>query len=255
MQSLLFLELPLAVPLPPGFCLHSESEPIGPILEWNAAYKSPQSIGPVRVSEERAQNRTAEELPPRSNLWRDRDFPQPAVVLPSTTAGVINTTFKCQGKMLCKEDLRPGADRHPLIPTVLRVAIPRALKNENWHDGKPVIRLKQHLLREQKSRGAVDESSRVIYGCAEVAGRPRAILDAKHVISAVPFQSLMAYPHCIAVTGWNDVASGRSAASACGEIKPSGKCAAGCLHIIETHVNIAFRVVAVLCLNVRTRSG
>src|SRR4051812_39464609 len=79
--NLLFLELPFSVLLPPGFCLHSESEPVGSILEGNSAYKSPQSIRPVRVCEECSQNGTAEKLASRSNLWRDGNFSQPAIVL------------------------------------------------------------------------------------------------------------------------------------------------------------------------------
>src|SRR5215471_8824549 len=71
----------------------------------------------------------------------------------------------------------------------------------------------------------------------------------------MPFQSLMAKSERVTAAARDDFAAGCRATFASSEIKPSGQCAAGCLHVIETHVNVAFRVVAVCGLDVGARSG
>src|SRR5215510_9184026 len=136
-----------------------------------------------------------------------------------------------------------------------RVAIFQSLVNEDRHDGKPVVGLEQDIFRDKKSRRAVNESSRVINGGAEVAGRTRTILNAKGVISAMPFEPLMAYSECIAVAGWNNFASGSRSTFACSKIKPSSESATGRLHIVETHVNIVLDIVPVWRSDIRTCPG
>src|SRR4029434_3549590 len=131
-----------------------------------------------------------EELAPSSNLRRDGKFPQPPIVLPCTAVRVIETSLKGDGKILGEEDFWPRAKRDPLIPPMLRIAIFRSLQNKDRHDRELVVGLKQHVLSQHESSGAVNESSRVINGCAEVAGGPSAILNAKRVISAMPLESL-----------------------------------------------------------------
>src|SRR6266403_5256245 len=107
LDVLSFLESPFLSPplLPPGFCLHSVSKAVGSILERNSANKPAQSIRPVRVSEECAQNRTAEELLSRANLWSDREFSQPSVISRRDLAvRVIKPSLKCKGEILRKEN-------------------------------------------------------------------------------------------------------------------------------------------------------
>src|SRR4051794_13420123 len=123
-----------------------------------------------------------------------------------------------------------------------RVAILRSLVNEDRHDRELVVELKQDLFSHKESCRAVYKSARVVNGCAEVAGGPGAILNAKRVISAMPFEPLMAYPECIAIAGRNDRAIRRCATFASSKIKPPGQSTARRLHVIETHVNIAFNV-------------
>ena len=70
----------------------------------------------------------------------------------------------------------------------------------------------------------------------------------------MPLKPLMAYPECVAIAGRNDRAIGRGATFACSKIKPSGQSTARRLHVIETHVNIAFDVVSARRLDIRARS-
>src|SRR6266404_9717032 len=137
---------------------------------------------------------------------------------------------------------------------MLWVAIFRALVNENRHDGEPVIRLEQYLLREQKPCGAVDEAGRVVDGCTEITGDPGAVLNAKQVIAAVPLESLVPEPECVAVAGWNQGGSRCRAASAIGKIEPKGRSASRGFYIVEPQVNVALGVVAVLRRDVRPRT-
>ena len=138
---------------------------------------------------------------------------------------------------------------------MLRIAVFCSLQNKNRHDRKLVIGLKQHLLSQQESRGAVDKVGRITDGCAEIARGSGTVLNAKRVISAMPFKSLMAYSECVAVAAGDDFAERRRAAFACSEIKPSGECATRRLHIVETYVNVAFRVVAICRLDIRASAG
>src|SRR5216683_1753618 len=101
---------------------------------------------------------------------------------------------------------------------MLWVAIFRALVNENRHDGEPVIGLEQYLFREQKPRGAVDETRWIVNGCAEIAGWAGTILDSEQVIAAVPLESLVPEPECVAVAGWNQGARRCRATSAIGVV-------------------------------------
>src|SRR5262249_32797869 len=102
----------------PGFCLHSVCKSVGSILKWDAAHESTQTIRPARVSQERAQHRTAEELAAGSDLRRNGELSQPAIELAGAAVGVIGTAFKRKRKILGKEHLRPGAERYPVVPAV-----------------------------------------------------------------------------------------------------------------------------------------
>src|SRR5439155_3669129 len=166
--------------LPPRFCLHSVCYAPRSILKRNSTNKSAQSIRPVCVSHECPEHRTAEELLSRPNLRSDGELAQPSIVSWRDLAvGVIESSFERQREILGEEHFRPCSERDPLLPRMLWVAIFRALVNENRHDGEPVIRLKQYLLREQKPCGAVDETRWVVNGCAEIAGWAGTILDSK----------------------------------------------------------------------------
>src|SRR5690349_12224129 len=80
-----------------------------------------------------------------------------------------------------------------------RIPIFGPLVDEDWHDGEPVVWLKEHLFCcEQpcrvtaKRRGIIDRRT-------EVAGRARSILEAKGVIASVPFQALMAQTDAVSI--------------------------------------------------------
>src|SRR5262249_14257328 len=157
-RSLLFLELPFAVLLPPCFRLHTVSQAAGSILKRNSADKSAQPAGPVAIGQKRSQHRPAKELPSSPNLRSDRELAQPSIVRRRNLAvGMIETSFERQREIVGEEHLRPRAERDPLLPRMLRVAIFRTLVNEDWHDRELVVRLEQYLFREQKSRCAIDK--------------------------------------------------------------------------------------------------
>src|SRR5215469_11953181 len=125
--------------LPPGFCLHSVGKAICAILKWDAAHETTQTVRPVRISQECPQHGTAGELAASPDLWRNRELSQPAIELAGAAVGVIGTRLKRQRKVLGKEDLWPGAERYPLVPGVLGIAISSPLENKDRHDGKLVI--------------------------------------------------------------------------------------------------------------------
>src|SRR5258705_310986 len=85
--------IPFTTGLPPGFRLDPVGQSVCPGFEGSSTDKAAQAVGPVRVGNERAQCRAAEELLSRLDLWCDCEFPQPAVKLAGVAARVVGTTF------------------------------------------------------------------------------------------------------------------------------------------------------------------
>src|SRR5208337_1652847 len=203
--------------------------------------------------QESAQHRPTEEFPSRSDLRRDRVLAQPALVLPGTVR-VVESTLECQRDMFGEEDFWSRAKRHPLIPVMLRISVLAALVNKDWHDGKPVVRLKNYLLCNYKLFRAIKVWSRIINIRTEVAGRSGPVLDGKRVIAAVPLQPLMAQSKCVAIRGGYCASWCVAALRSC-VVEPAAPEAGGSLQVIETHVNVALREGAVGGYNVGTRPG
>src|SRR5262249_7868233 len=137
--------------LPPCFGLHAVTKPAGSVLERDAAHQTAEAVGPIRVSHEQAQDRLAKELTARSDLRCDCELTQPTVELPVAilgshkTVGVINPSFKRQGKIFGEEDFRPRAKRCPIVEAMARLPVPLPLKDEDRHDGESVVRLKEQV--------------------------------------------------------------------------------------------------------------
>src|SRR5262249_58904975 len=108
-----------------------------------------------------------------------------------------------------------------MAPDMLRIAVVCSLQDKDRHNRELIICLKQDVLGEQESRGAVDEPSRIVDRRTEVAGGTGAILNAKGGISGMPFKSLMAYSECVGVAGLDYFANGRRGRLSCDKIKPS----------------------------------
>src|ERR1700691_1404387 len=98
-----------------------------------------------------------------------------------------------------EENLRSGAKRNPFIPRVLRVAVFGALKKVDWHEGEPVVRLKEQMFCNEKLSRCIDKrrwvrDRRAVSGIAEVDGCCGSVLRGKRMIAARPFEALMPYP-------------------------------------------------------------
>ena len=74
------------------------------------------------------------------------------------------------------------------------------------------------------------------------------------MVAPVPFQALVAYAKSISVGSWNCCTSLRGAALRSREIKPNAPQPKGSFEIIETDIDVALRVAAVLRNDVRPRA-
>src|ERR1700722_16643264 len=130
--------------LKPRFGLYAVRQSVRPVHKWHSPHEAAEPIRPVCVGQKSAQDRPAEELSACSDLRRNGKLAQPAIVL-TAKARVVESTLERQGEMLGEKDFRSGAKRHPLVPAVLRITIFVLLVDEDWHDGEPFARLKEHL--------------------------------------------------------------------------------------------------------------
>src|SRR5258707_12653149 len=204
--------------LPPRFRLYSVSEPAGSVLEWNSSDQTAEPIRPIRVGQKHTQHRPAEKLAACSDLRRNREFAQPAIELGvpvlrrDKTFGVVKPGLEREGQILGEEHFRSYAKRRPIVEPVSRLPVPFPLENEDRHYGKSVVGLKEQMIRNQQSFGALQEGFGVLDGRAEVAGSPFPVLDGKGVVTPVPFKTLMAYSECVTVGGGNERPGLRGAA-------------------------------------------
>ena len=116
----------------------------------------------------------------------------------------IEAAVAGQRKVLGKKYCRPRAERHPLRPVVLWIAISGPLIDEDRHNRKLVIRLIDNLFSGQKLPRVIDVRRWVRNRCsvswvAEVTCRPGSVLDHEGVIAAMPLQPLMAKPERVAI--------------------------------------------------------
>src|SRR5262249_54421478 len=121
--------------LPPCLGLNAVGEAARLVLEGDAAHEAAKPVGPAGVGDECTEHGPAEELPARCDLRGQGVLAEPALVLARAALGVVETGLEREGDMPREEDLRPRADRHPLVPAVLGVAVASALVDEDRHDG------------------------------------------------------------------------------------------------------------------------
>src|SRR6266851_1359930 len=167
-------------------------------------HKTAESFGPTCISQEGVQYGAAEKLSAGSELRGNGELAQPAVVL-TATVRVVESSLKRKREIFGKEDFWPGTKRDPLVPVVLRITVFGSLVDENWHDGEPVVRLKDHLFCDQKPCRAVYKRGGIIYRCTEVARRSGSVLDAERVVPSVPLETLMAQSERVSIRRRNYV--------------------------------------------------
>src|SRR4029450_8843619 len=106
----------ISICLPPGLGLDAVRETARPVPERDPAHGPAQRVRPRGVGQERAQDRAAEELPPRADLGRDRELAQPPGLEARAALGVVESGFERDGETLREEDLRAPPQRHTLVP-------------------------------------------------------------------------------------------------------------------------------------------
>src|SRR6516162_9478627 len=126
--------------LPPGFGLQAISQSVGPAEIRDPTHQAPEAVRPTCVGQEGTKHRPAEKLPAGADLRRDGELAEPAVVLPRAVC-VVESPFERQRDIFGEEDLRPSAERHPVVPAVLRIPVFQALVDEDGHDCKVIVRL------------------------------------------------------------------------------------------------------------------
>src|SRR3981189_1694131 len=134
--------------LPPRFGLYSVCQAVRSVPIGRSTHVTAEPVRPVGIGQECAQYRSAEELGARSDLGGYRDLTEPAVVL-TNTVRVVESSLKCERYVFVEKDLRSRAERQPLVPVVLRIAIPAPLVDENWHYGKLGVRLIKPLFCDE----------------------------------------------------------------------------------------------------------
>src|SRR5262249_53344348 len=132
--------------LPPRLGLNAISQATRSLLVGRSTDKAAESVRPVGVGQEGTQDRPAEELSSGSDLRRDRELAQPAIVLSAPAVGMIEAALERERDVLREEEFGPGAKRHPLIPIMPGVAVLQPLVDEDRHDGEPVVRLEEEVL-------------------------------------------------------------------------------------------------------------
>src|SRR5579863_5384473 len=162
--------------LPPRFCLNSIGQAAGSLKKRYSTYQAAEAARPVGISQKGAQDRSAEELPAGADLRRDGELAQPTVIVANWAVGVIRTAFEGKREVFREEHFRPGAERHPLVPVMLGIAVFGPLENEDRHDGEPVVRLEEEMIRYQPLFRALQPGCRVIDRGAEVARRSGSVL-------------------------------------------------------------------------------
>src|SRR5262249_24408509 len=154
--------------------------------------------------------------------------------------------------MVREENLRPDAERNPPVPAFLRITTLRPLVNEDRLNGEPVVWLKQQVLSDSEPLRILEKRSWVIDRRAEIAGGSLSVLYRKPVVAALPLQTLMGYPEGVSICCGNDSAGLCRAALRSGEIEPYAQFSARRFHVIETHINVALRVIAIFGSDVGT---
>src|SRR5262245_22439310 len=104
-----------------------------------------KSIRPICIGQECTEHWPAEELSAGSDLWRNGELAQPAVIFASRTVRAIEACFEGDRKIVGEEVLRPRAKRDPLGPVVARITIFEPLVHKDRHDGEPLVCLKEKV--------------------------------------------------------------------------------------------------------------
>jgi len=101
--------------------------------------------------------------------------------------------------MFAEEELGSCAKRNPLVPRVTRIPVPGPLVHQDRHDSELVVRLKENLLSNQKSRRVAKKPGWIVDRSAIVRRGSRSVLNAEQVIAAVPLQPLMTQTECVSI--------------------------------------------------------
>src|SRR4029453_13458774 len=96
----------ISICLPPGLGLDAVRETARPVPERDPTHGPTQRVRPRGVGQERAQDRAAEELPPRTDLGRDRELAKPPVVEARAAMRVVESRLEGKRQALGEEDLR-----------------------------------------------------------------------------------------------------------------------------------------------------
>ena len=168
---------------------------------------------------------------------------------------MVEPPFERQRDIFGEKDLRPSAERHPFVPTVLRIPVFVALVDEDGHDGKAVIGLVEQLLDNQKPRRAPEKRRRIVKYRAEVAGRSGPVLDGKCVVASVPLQALMAHPKGVSRSRRDRCPRRRLPALRGSVVEPDAPQTKGSFQVIEPHIDVALAEISVSRNNVGPRSG
>src|SRR6185295_19271953 len=157
--------------------------------------------------------------------------------------------------MISEEELWSRTNRDPLVPALLRIATLCPLVDEDRLDGELIIWLKQQVFCYPESLRIFEKRSWVFNRRTEVAGCSRTILDRKPVVAAVPFKTLVADTEGVSGYGGNYNSARCRPALRAREIEPRADSPAWRLYVIETHINIALRVIADFGDEVRSRAS
>ncbi len=104
----------------------------GFVFVGDAADEAAESVGPVGVGEEGAQDGAAEELAAGSDLWGDGVFAEPAfdraVHCGVVAVGVVESSFEGERDVVVEEDLGPCAEGLPVVVAVSSVAVAQSFE-------------------------------------------------------------------------------------------------------------------------------
>src|SRR5215472_10675734 len=136
-----------------------------------------------------------------------------------------------------------------------RLPVPLTLKDKDRHDRKSIIRLNEQVFCQQQLLGTFEERIRILDIRCIIARCSSPILDGERVIAAMPFQLLEAEPEGNTTGGGDDSAGLGKTTLRVRIVKPKSKAANGRLHIVESDVDAALCIVAVLRNDVRSRGS
>src|SRR4029453_5225930 len=242
-------------PLPPRLGLDSVGEAVRLVGVGHPPHETAEPIGPVRVGHEQAQDRPAEKLTARSDLRGEGELLEPALVQARAAARVVETRLQGEGENLGEEKLRPRAEGDPLVPAAIGSAVALPLVDEDRRDCEAVVGLDEDLLGDEETLRTVEERIGVGDRRGEIAGGSGPVLDSKDLKAAVPFEGLVPQADRVSGAARDHVAHRGGATPAGGQVEPETQRPAGRLDVVETQIQVAPGVIAVLRRDVGSGAG